>query len=139
MAVERIAVEEVAAAPRRAKPKLEAVSTPEPTDTVANPGSNYERQAPPEPRVVYVERKREPDAADVTLMAARIIAMALSARALLFVALLGAIGLTAGVLAAPSVVRLLALASYAILTIIPLVWLDHVKGRGETRTITGEP
>jgi hypothetical protein len=133
MAVERIAVEEVPAAPRKAaKPKLETLETssgPEPTLTPP---------PPPEPKIVYVERKREPDAADVTLMAARIIAMALSARALLFVALLGAIGLCAGVLAAPSVVRLLALASYAILTIIPLVWLDHVKGRGETRTITGE-
>jgi len=133
MAVERIAVEEVAGPARKPKPKLEAVSTPEPEPILAPPPPT------PEPKIVYVERKREPDAADVTLMAARIIAMALSARALLFVALLGAIGLTAGVLAAPSVVRLLALASYAILTIIPLVWLDHVKGRGETRTVTGEP
>jgi hypothetical protein len=132
MAVERIAVEEVAGPARKPKPKLEAVSTPEPEPILAPPPPT------PEPKIVYVERKREPDAADVTLMAARIIAMALSARALLFVALLGAIGLTAGVLAAPSVVRLLALASYAILTIIPLVWLDHVKGRGETHTITGE-
>jgi len=133
MAVERIAVEEVAGPARKPKPKLEAVSTPEPEPILAPPPPT------PEPKIVYVERTREPDAADVTLMAARIIAMALSARALLFVALLGAIGLTAGVLAAPSVVRLLALASYAILTIIPLVWLDHVKGRGETRTVTGEP
>jgi hypothetical protein len=133
MAVERIAVEEVAGPARKPKPKLEAVSTPEPKPILAPPPPT------PEPKIVYVERKREPDAADVTLMAARIIAMALSARALLFVALLGAIGLTAGVLAAPSVVRLFALGGYCSLTIIPLVWLDHVKGRGETRTVTGEP
>lgn len=96
-----------------------AVEAPEPTP---NP-------TPPEPPTPVYAGKRDPSAEEVLEAGARLLALALSARALLFVALLGAIGLCAGVLAAPTVIRLLALCAYAILTIVPLTYLEKTKGR----------
>jgi hypothetical protein len=68
--------------------------------------------------------------AHVAILAAiRAFAVILSARLLLFLALAGAFALAVMSEAAPSVLNLLTLISYCVLTILPLVALDHTSRR----------
>jgi hypothetical protein len=68
--------------------------------------------------------------AHVAILAAiRAFAVILSARLLLFLALAGAFALAVMSEAAPSVLNLLTLIAYCVLTILPLVFLDHASRR----------
>ena len=68
--------------------------------------------------------------AHVAILAAiRAFAVILSARLLLFLALAGAFALAVMSEAAPSVLNLLTLIAYCVLTVVPLVAMDHMSRR----------
>lgn len=83
---------------------------------------------PPPGPIRFVPSAPPDDAAKIEA-AAKMIGYALSARALLLVALLGAFALGIFVMMTPDVIRLLALVAYCVLSVGPVTYLERMKGR----------
>jgi len=95
--------------------------TTEPTETVSTPSF--------EPVALSTGARIETSAHVAILAAIRAFAVILSARLLLFLALAGAFALAVMSEAAPSVLNLLTLIAYCVLTVVPLVAMDHMSRR----------
>jgi hypothetical protein len=108
--VERVAVEEL-------PPKLRMVPPPTMTETPS---------PPPTPEPVAAE-PREPRTSEVLVAAFQGLGYALSARALLFLALVGAFVIGVFAMINRDWMSLAILATYAGLTVIPVVWLEIQK------------
>lgn len=122
--VTRLLVEEVSPQPS----PMVSIAPPEPPPTIEA------IQLPPpqevKPRITFAPPETvPPDPTEIALAAFKALGFALSARALLCLALLGAFALGVFVMVTPDVIRLLALIAYCILTIAPLTYLEKTKGR----------
>lgn len=97
-----------------------------PTPTLVSPPTPEPIQAPlpapaPQPTVI------DPDVMQVVLTAFSGLGYALSARALLLLALIGAFALATMAMLTPSTMRLLVLIAFATLVVLPCVWLEIRK------------
>ena len=118
--VHRLSVEPLA--PRKLKQPAPTATTPEPPTTLEAHPPAPEPEAPPQP-VAPVRTEN-----DMMLAAFRTIAKILSARGLIFSALIGAFIIAGAAVIKGGVLPLIALGIYALTTVIPLVYLE-VKGR----------
>lgn len=87
---------------------------------------------PPKERIVYVQAAAPApgtldDEAEGMRRAFQAVGYALSARAILALAIVGAFVLGLFVMVTPDIVRVTALAVYGVLVILPMVWLERVK------------
>lgn len=123
MTVERVAVEELP--PRQAKPRLVQNQTVSPgpnwpgatvTQELLSPSPTPEPPPPPQPS--------EPRAVDLVLSAFAAIGYALSARAILLLAIVGAFVLACMAMGSQTMASLYVLIAYALLAVIPVVALE---------------